>query len=93
MGALKRAVDMVFWDAVWRRLTSESVQSTSLAFKSVDDIHSCDGFPLGVLGVCDGVTDNVFQENLQYTTGFLVDETGDSLDHHLYVQDVWWLAW
>ena len=37
-------------------LTSESVEGTSLAFKSIDDIHGGDSLPLGMLGVGDGIT-------------------------------------
>jgi hypothetical protein len=33
-----------------------------------------------VFSVGDGVTNHVLKEHLQYTTGLLVDETGDSLD-------------
>jgi hypothetical protein len=33
-----------------------------------------------MFGVCDGVTNNVLQENLQNATGLLVDQTRDSLD-------------
>ena len=33
------------------------------------------GLPLRVLSVCDGVTDNVLQENLENATGLLIDET------------------
>lgn len=62
-----------------RILTSETVQGATLAFQSVDDVHSGDGLPLGVLGVGDGVTNDVFQEHLQHTTGLLVDESGDTL--------------
>ena len=40
-------------------LTSESVQGATLAFQSIDDVHGGDGLPLGVLGVGDGVTDDV----------------------------------
>lgn len=61
-------------------LTSETVQSASLALQSVDDVHGGDGLALGVFGVGDGITDDVFQEHLQHTTGFLVDQTGDTLD-------------
>ena len=83
---------IIFWDIVWALkrarifwvgencLTAESVQSTALALKSVDDIHSCHGLPLGVLGVGDGITDDVLEEHLQDTTGLLVDESGDTLD-------------
>ena len=61
-------------------LTAESVQSTALSLKSVDDIHGCHCLPLGVLGVGDGITDDVLEEHLQDTTGLLVDESGDTLD-------------
>lgn len=40
-------------------LTAETVQGASLALQSVDDVHGGDGLPLGVLGVSDGVTDDV----------------------------------
>ena len=61
-------------------LTAESVQGTSLAFQSVDDVHGGDGLPLGVLGVGDGITDDVLEENLEDTTGLFVDEARDTLD-------------
>jgi len=34
--------------------------------------------PLRMLSVCDRVTNNVLQENLENTTGFLIDETRDT---------------
>ena len=61
-------------------LTSESVESTSLSLESVDDIHGSDGLPLGVLGVGDGISDNVLQEHLQNSTGLLIDQSRDTLD-------------
>ena len=61
-------------------LTSESVQSTALPLEGVHYIHGSDGLPLGMLGVGDGVTDDVLQENLEDTTGLLVDEARDTLD-------------
>ena len=78
VGALKRAG----WVGRWcpKCLTAESVQSTALAFQSVDDIHGCDGLPLGVLGVGDGITDDILQEYLQHTTGLFVDQARDTLD-------------
>ena len=68
------------YDESERCLTAESVQSTALAFQSVDNVHGCDGLPLGVLGVGDGITDDVLEEHLQYTTGLLVDQARDTLD-------------
>ena len=73
--ALKRAV----FEKRWKRLTSESVQGAALTLQSIDDVHGSDGLPLSVLGVGDGVTDDVLEEHLQHTSGLLVDKTGDSL--------------
>ena len=77
--ALKRAV---LWSVllVGNCLTSESVQGSALSLQGVDDVHSCDGLPLGVLCVCNGITDYIFQEDFEYTSGLFVDESGDSLD-------------
>ena len=61
-------------------LTSESVEGTSLAFQGIDDIHGGDSLPLGMLGVGDGITDDVLKEDLEDTTGLFVDEARDTLD-------------
>ena len=61
-------------------LTSEAVEGAALAFKGVHHIHGSDSLPLGMLGVGDGIADNVLKEDLEDTTGFFVDETADSLD-------------
>ena len=61
-------------------LTSESVEGTSLTFEGIDDIHSGDSLPLGVFGVGDGITDDVLKEDLEDTTGLLVDQARDTLD-------------
>ena len=79
--ALKRAV-VVFWgqSGRWNCLASESVQGASLPLEGIDHIHGGDGLPLGVLGVGDGVPDDVLKENLEDTTGLFVDESRDTLD-------------
>ena len=61
-------------------LSTKSVQGASLALQSVDNIHGGDCLALGVLGVGDGITDNILKEYLQDTTGLLVDKSGDTLD-------------
>jgi len=61
-------------------LSAETVKGLSLTLEGVDDIHSGDSLTAGVLGVGDRVTDDVLEEDLEYTTGLLVDETGDTLD-------------
>ncbi len=65
---------------IWTGLSSEAVQSASLSFQRVHDVHGGDGLSLGVLGVSNGITDNILQEHLQHTAGLLVDQTGDTLD-------------
>jgi hypothetical protein len=60
-------------------LTSETVESASLAFQSIDNVHGCDGLSLGVFGVCDGITNDVLEENFQNATGFFVDQARDTL--------------
>lgn len=62
------------------RLTTETVQSAALAFQSIDDVHGCHGLALGVLGVGDGITDDVLQEDLEDSTSLFVDQTRDTLD-------------
>jgi len=54
-------------------LTTETVKGAALTLEGVDDIERGDGLALGVLGVCDGVTDDTLEEGLQDTTGLFVD--------------------
>jgi hypothetical protein len=61
-------------------LSAETVEGASLALESVDDIEGGDGLALGVLGVGDGITDDVLEEDLEDGAGLLVDEAGDTLD-------------
>ncbi|EJK54771.1 hypothetical protein THAOC_25570 [Thalassiosira oceanica] len=63
-----------------RRLSAEAVEGLSLSLQGVDDVHGSDGLAAGVLGVGDGVTDDVLEEDLEDAAGLLVDETGDTLD-------------
>ena len=61
-------------------LTSESVEGASLPLESIDNIHGGDSLPLGMFGVGDGIPDDVLKENLEDSTGLLIDETRDTLD-------------
>ena len=61
-------------------LTSESVEGAALPLEGIDDVHGGDGLPLGVLGVGDGIPDDVLKEDLEDTSGLLVDESRDTLD-------------
>ena len=62
------------------RLASETVESAALALEGVDDVHGGDGLAAGVLGVGDGVTDDVLEEDLEDTAGLFIDHAGDALD-------------
>ena len=70
----------MFFKAVFEDLSSESVEGTSLPLEGIDNIHSGDSLPLGVFGVGDGITDDVLKEDLEDTTGLLVDQARDTLD-------------
>ena len=61
-------------------LTAKAVEGAALAFEGVDNIHGSDSLPLSMLGVGDGVADNVLKEDLEDTTGLFIDETRDTLD-------------
>ena len=63
-----------------RYLTSESIQGASLPLEGIDHIHGGDSLPLGVFGVGDSIPDHILQEDLQDSTGLLVDEARDPLD-------------
>ena len=54
-------------------LTTETVKGAALTLESVDDVEGGDGLALGVLSVCDGITNDTLKEGLQDTTGLLVD--------------------
>ena len=51
-----------------------------MSLEGVDDIESGDSLSLGVLGVGDGVLDNVLEELSEDNSGLVVDERADSLD-------------
>ena len=65
---------------VRENLTSESVEGTSLPLESIDHIHGGDSLPLGVFSVGDSIPDHILQENLENSTGLLIDESRDTLD-------------
>ena len=71
--ALKRAVGDF-------GLASEAVQRAPLSFQGIHHVHSSDGFPLGMLAVGHSISDDIFQEDLENTSRFLVDEARDSFD-------------
>ena len=61
-------------------LTTESIESPALTLQSIDNVHGSDGLSLGMLGVGDGISDDILKEDLEDTAGLFVDEAGDTLD-------------
>ena len=51
-----------------------------MTLQGVDNIHGGDSLTASVLGVGDRVADDVLKEDLEHTTGLLVNETGDALN-------------
>lgn len=76
--ALKRAVICSHNHRV--RLAAETVQSTALPLQCINHVHGRDSLALGVLTVGDGITNDILQEDFQYTACLFVDETRDPLD-------------
>ena len=56
-----------------KHLTTETVESATLSLEGIDHVEGSDGLALGVLGVCDGITDDTLEEGLEDTTGLFVD--------------------
>lgn len=68
---------------IWTRenwLTSKAVERPSLSFQGVDHVHGSDRLPVRVLSVGDRVTDHIFQEEFEDSSGLIVDLARDSLD-------------
>ena len=61
-------------------LTSESVEGTSLPLEGIDNIHGGDSLPFSVFSVGDSIPDDILKENLEDSTGLLIDESRDTLD-------------
>lgn len=61
------------------RLAAKAVEGASLALEGVDDIHGSDGLAASVLGVGDGLTNDVLEEHPKDRAGLLVDEARDTL--------------
>lgn len=77
---LKRTVECL-WVLCWiESLTTESVEGSALALEGIDNIHGGDSLPLGMLSVGDSITDDVLKEDLEDTSGLLIDQARDTLD-------------
>ena len=60
-------------------LGAEAVERLALALESVDHVECGHGLSAGMLGVRDGIADNVLEEGLEDAAGLLVHEARDAL--------------
>lgn len=75
------------------RLTTEPVKCAALSLKGVDNVEGGNGLSLGVLGVCDCVSDDTLEEGLQNTTGLFVDHWRWGLDAVAEGRGRWGAYW
>ena len=61
-------------------LTTETVDCASLTFEGIYNIERSNSLSFGVFSVSDGISDDAFKEDFEDTSGFFVDETGDTFD-------------
>jgi hypothetical protein len=59
---------------------TKAVQRATLALERVNDIHGSHGLAARVLGIGDGITDDILQEHLEHAARLLIDEAADALD-------------
>jgi hypothetical protein len=60
-------------------LAAEAIEGAALALESIDDVHGGNGLAAGVLGVGNGIADDVLEEHLEDRASLLVDEARDTL--------------
>ena len=61
-------------------LGTEAVKGLALTLEGIDDVEGGDGLAAGMLGVDDGVLDNVLEEGLEDLAGLVVHHAVDALD-------------
>ena len=61
-------------------LTAEAIEGPSLALEGIDDVQGSDGLAASMLSVGDRVSDDVLKEDLEDSTGLLIDQAADALD-------------
>lgn len=59
---------------------SKTVNSSSLPFEGVNNVHGGDSFSSGMLSVCNCVSDDSLQKAFEDDSGVFVDKRRDSLD-------------
>ena len=75
-----RGVDVNFEQIDRDDLAAEAIESSTLTFQRIDNVHGGDSLSLGMLSVGDSISDHVLKEDLKNTSGLLIDKTADALD-------------
>merc|ERR1712045_587600 len=68
----------VYWIVGIQKLSPESIKRASLSLQRIDDIHCCNRLPLGIFSVGNCISDDIFQEDFQNSSGFFVNKSRDS---------------
>ena len=63
-----------------RKLTTKTVQGTTLPLQRIDNIHGSDRLSLGMFSIRDSISDDILQEYFQHTSSLFIDEARDPLD-------------
>ena len=53
--------------------STETIEGSSLSLEGIDDVEGSDSLSLGMLGVDNGVPDDVLEESSEDGTGLFVD--------------------
>ena len=61
-------------------LSAKAIQSLALTLEGIHNVHGSHGLATGMLGVGDGITNNILQKDLEDTASLLINKTGDALD-------------
>ncbi|KAJ0566614.1 hypothetical protein HanIR_Chr06g0275611 [Helianthus annuus] len=76
---LKQNTNPTDLQSTTKTLTAETVQGTALSLERIHHIHGGHSLPASVLSVGDGISDNIFQKDLENATCLFIDQTADTL--------------
>ncbi|KAM7499248.1 hypothetical protein LguiA_023662 [Lonicera macranthoides] len=63
----------------FRKSTAKTIQCPALPLQGINYVHSGDRLPPRMLGVGNSIANHILQKDLEYTSGFFIDETADPL--------------
>ncbi|MFS7905925.1 hypothetical protein Hanom_Chr01g00053431 [Helianthus anomalus] len=60
-------------------LTTKTIQSTTLSFQSIYNIHRRNSLPASMLSVSHSISNNILKKNLENSTSFFIDQPANTL--------------